>query len=158
MTSATVSRNQSQSGNGDSVEAELEHLKRKYARLESEQRQSLEATQLTIKQNKQLLVSLKQDNKQIKERLTRSNTSGPAGSTHHSSACATSEAALQKWEREVHQLRATYDQLLQDKRRAVERLERLEDNVKQLAQDASKIACCRYLSQPSCTAAVHVTS
>ncbi|KAG2497484.1 hypothetical protein HYH03_004637 [Edaphochlamys debaryana] len=123
----------SASGGGDESEIVVQ-LRERLAQLEADLQSSQETNQWTIKQNKNTLLALKQENKELAGEVSRRG-----GSTELQGKAGTAsdgERLVQRLERQVHELRRGYDKVIKDKKTAIQRLDNLHDSLRDLAKVA----------------------
>jgi len=91
--------------------------------------------QNTIKQNRQMWMALKQENKQLKQQLMQRRSSTTKANVAEEAA-SRSTAVLEK---KVHDLRRHYDKIMQDKKTAVAKLANCQDSVQELRKAAGAV-------------------
>ncbi|EFJ47395.1 hypothetical protein VOLCADRAFT_92042 [Volvox carteri f. nagariensis] len=106
----------------------IAQLQERLQQLESEFKTSQDTTQWTIKQNKNTLMALKQENKDLSQEVARRG-----GSTELQGKQGTAtdgERVVERLERQVHEFRRAYDKVIKDKKTALQKLDNLHDSLK----------------------------
>ncbi|KXZ47770.1 hypothetical protein GPECTOR_33g652 [Gonium pectorale] len=102
---------------------------------QDELKASQETAQWTIKQNKNTLLGLKQENKELSAEVARR---GGSNELQCKQGTATDgERVVERLERQVHELRRAYDKVIKDKKTALQKLDNLHDSLKDLAKVAA---------------------
>ncbi|GLI71262.1 hypothetical protein VaNZ11_016382 [Volvox africanus] len=124
------------------VEAEvtqemIAQLQERLQQLETEVKASQDTAQWTIKQNKNILLALKQENKDLSTEVARRGGSAELQGRHGSATDG--ERVVERLERQVHEMRRAYDKVIKDKKTAVQRLDNLHDSLKDMAKVAAAV-------------------
>ncbi|GAX82796.1 hypothetical protein CEUSTIGMA_g10222.t1 [Chlamydomonas eustigma] len=93
---------------------------------------STDSYQWTIDQNKQILAQLKQENKDLKQELSRR----PSTSTRETGR-SQSDKTVEKMEKAVHVLRRQYDKIMQEKKTTLSKLSNLQDSMRDMMKATS---------------------
>ena len=112
----------------NSAEDKLAELQQKYALLEDDRKAHYEASQWTIKQNKETLILAKSDNKKLRNTLAKVRSSVSKGDPN--------EAEYRNLMGHARVLRSRYDECHTDVTKLLRQLEKLRDNTKDLQRDA----------------------
>eukprot|EP00201_Polytomella_parva_P011077 CAMPEP_0175055576 /NCGR_PEP_ID=MMETSP0052_2-20121109/10166_1 /TAXON_ID=51329 ORGANISM="Polytomella parva, Strain SAG 63-3" /NCGR_SAMPLE_ID=MMETSP0052_2 /ASSEMBLY_ACC=CAM_ASM_000194 /LENGTH=360 /DNA_ID=CAMNT_0016320455 /DNA_START=184 /DNA_END=1263 /DNA_ORIENTATION=- len=144
---------------------QIQILRKQYAAAEMELRTMQETAQWTIRQNKEVLMSLKQENKKVRNDLANqirappgrvslfsgSNMAHP-NSRHNNidsltpgdgtviSNITSASSVIPQLENQIHVLRRQHDKLLQDKRTVALKLENVQDEISDLLKQAAGAA------------------
>ncbi|KAG2426195.1 hypothetical protein HXX76_013176 [Chlamydomonas incerta] len=113
----------------------LAQLQERLAQLEADAKASQDQAQWTIKQNKNTLMALKQENKDLSAEVSRR---GGSNELQCKSGSATDgERVVERLERQVHELRRGHDKIAKDKKTALQKLDNLHDSLRDLAKVAA---------------------
>ncbi|GIL80031.1 hypothetical protein Vretimale_12860 [Volvox reticuliferus] len=115
----------------------IAQLQERLQNLEAEMKASQDTAQWTIKQNKNILMALKQENKDLSTEVSRRGGSAELQGRHGSATDG--ERVVERLERQVHEMRRAYDKVIKDKKTAVQRLDNLHDSLKDLAKVAAAV-------------------
>ncbi|GFR52156.1 hypothetical protein Agub_g14687 [Astrephomene gubernaculifera] len=138
-------------GDVDGGEELVAQLQERLQQLEAEYKASQDTAQWTIKQNKNTLLALKQENKDLSAEVARRG-----GSTELQCKTGTAtdgEKVIERLERQVHELRRAYDKVVKDKKTALQKLDNLHDSLKDMAKVSAAAA-----SAAAATSAVNASS
>ena len=113
---------------GNTAEDKLADLQQKYALLEDDRKAHYEASQWTIKQNKETMVLAKSENKRLRNNLAKVRSSVSKGDPN--------EAEYRNLVGHARVLRKRYDECHTDVLKYSRELEKLRDNTKDLQRDA----------------------
>ncbi|MEW5317434.1 MAG: hypothetical protein WDW38_008730 [Sanguina aurantia] len=132
------------------VMEQLIMLQQRHAQLEFEAVSLAEDSQRTIIQNKNNLLALKQENKELLAQVSGNRVAGRPARVSAGGGAAAAAAAEERVQREVNDLRAAYDKMMQAKRSSLARLEKLQDSVEGYARSAgSASSAAAHDSSPS---------
>ncbi|GLC76007.1 hypothetical protein PLESTF_001719900 [Pleodorina starrii] len=115
----------------------IAQLQDRLQQLEAEFKASQDNAQWTIKQNKNTLLALKQENKDLSAEVARRG-----GSTELQGKQGTAtdgERVVERLERQVHEMRRAYDKAVKDKKTALQKLDNLHDSLKDTAKVAAVV-------------------
>nr|AGW18228.1 axonemal coiled-coil protein ODA10 [Chlamydomonas reinhardtii] len=113
-------------------------LQERLAQLEADTQASQDQAQWTIKQNKNTLLALKQENKDLSAEVSRR---GGSNELQCKSGSATDGGkVVERLERQVHELRRGHDKIAKDKKTALQKLDNLHDSLRDLAKVAAGAA------------------
>ncbi|GIL62393.1 hypothetical protein Vafri_16616 [Volvox africanus] len=115
----------------------ISQLQERLQQLETEVKASQDTAQWTIKQNKNILLALKQENKDLSTEVARRGGSAELQGRHGSATDG--ERVVERLERQVHEMRRAYDKVIKDKKTAVQRLDNLHDSLKDMAKVAAAV-------------------
>lgn len=112
----------------------MAQLRERLQQLEAELKASQDTAQWTIKQNKNTLLALKQENKELSAEVARRGGSNELQGTRGSASDG--EKAVERLERQVHELRRAYDKVAKDKKTALQKIDNLHDSLRDLQKVA----------------------
>lgn len=98
---------------------------------ERRHREAAELAEINVARNREALQTLRQENKQLRSQLA-----------HHSVVAGEEAAptrAIQQLEKRVHELRRSYDKVMQEKKTALAKLENLQETVTELNKTAGAL-------------------
>eukprot|EP00200_Dunaliella_tertiolecta_P013671 CAMPEP_0202394238 /NCGR_PEP_ID=MMETSP1127-20130417/93327_1 /ASSEMBLY_ACC=CAM_ASM_000462 /TAXON_ID=3047 /ORGANISM="Dunaliella tertiolecta, Strain CCMP1320" /LENGTH=602 /DNA_ID=CAMNT_0048996851 /DNA_START=127 /DNA_END=1935 /DNA_ORIENTATION=+ len=128
-------RAQSASDSQKLLREQIARLQEQCFLLDKESKEAEITMQNTIKQNRQMWMALKQENKQLKQQLMQRRSSTTKANVAEEAA-SRSTAVLEK---KVHDLRRHYDKIMQDKKTAVAKLANCQDSVQELRKAAGAV-------------------
>eukprot|EP00192_Tetraselmis_astigmatica_P002606 CAMPEP_0117668566 /NCGR_PEP_ID=MMETSP0804-20121206/11623_1 /TAXON_ID=1074897 /ORGANISM="Tetraselmis astigmatica, Strain CCMP880" /LENGTH=576 /DNA_ID=CAMNT_0005476477 /DNA_START=100 /DNA_END=1830 /DNA_ORIENTATION=+ len=113
-------------------EDDLEQLRQKYMLLEGDRRAHFETSQWTMQQNRETVLMLKKENRELKKHLV---DIGGKKDTKMTPA----EKEIRVLEKKVHELRSTYDKLVKERSQSTAKLCRLKERQQGLEKDKSSL-------------------